>query len=157
MIESENYGNWFKFLRYNDIFFRLTPVGHSCLSPIPDGWQLQNKMVGLILWVSELWPVVTELLYILQCTVPCRCSKVAIWKIPIWCLTFLVYPRCVLHQRADHIYGSPFYLHSDGWALQAPHHVPGPAALLRPCCDKTRQSKDFCLSELYNVELVVIY
>ncbi len=84
--------------------FRLTPAGHSCLSPIPDGWQLRNKMVWLIPWVSELWPVVVELSYILQCTVPCRCAKVVIWKIPIWCLTFLVYLRCVLHWRADQPY-----------------------------------------------------
>ncbi len=84
--------------------FRLTPAARSWLSPIPDGWHLQNKMVGLIPWVSELWSVVAELLYILQCMVPCRCTTVVIWKVPVWCLTFRVYPNCVLHQRADQWY-----------------------------------------------------
>ncbi len=100
--------------------FRLTPARRSCLSPIPDGWQLWNKMVGLIPWVSKLWPVVTELLYILRCTVPCRCTKVVIWKIPVWCLTFLVFLG-VFHidVQTSRICDSPFYLHGDGWALQS--------------------------------------
>ncbi len=84
--------------------FRLTPAGCSWLSPVPDGWHLWHRTVGLIPWVSKLWPVVAGLLYILQCLSPCRCTKIVIWKIPIWCLTFLVYPRCVLHWRADQSY-----------------------------------------------------
>ncbi len=99
--------------------FRLIPAGHSWLSPIPDGWHLQNKMVGLIPWVSKLWSVVAELSNILWCMVPCRCTKVVIWKIPVWCLTFQVYPRCVyINVQTSRICDSPFYLHSDNWALQ---------------------------------------
>ncbi len=94
--------------------FRLIPARRSWLSPSPDGWHLQNKMVGLIPWVSKLWSVVAELSNILWCTVPCRCTKVVIWKIPVWCLTFQVYPRCVyINVQTSRICDSPFHLHSD--------------------------------------------
>ncbi len=62
MIESENYGDYFKYLRCNDIFSGWHLPGALLCHQSQMVDTLQNKMVGLIPWVSELWSVVAELL-----------------------------------------------------------------------------------------------
>ncbi len=115
-------GNKFKCLRCNDIFsgWHLPGVLVCHQSQMVDSyeirwwdWSHQSVNYGQLSRNSRTY---------FRCMVSYRCTKLVIWKIPVWCLTFLVYPRCVLHRRADQPYGS-YHLPRHFWP-SAPIFLP---------------------------------